>query len=105
MARRRQDERVAVGRRLGHEGSADGVAGAGTVLDDHAAAELRSELGVDRAGEDVLHPARGERHHDPRYAALALCRDRSTAQGGCNQEPRQLLLPLAAAGLAFSCGQ
>ena len=72
MARRGQDQRASVRRRLGDERGADGVARAGAVLDDDAAAELRAELGVDRAGEGVLHPARGERHHDANHAALRL---------------------------------
>ena len=96
----------AVRRRLGHEGGADGVAGAGAVLDDHVAAELRAELGVDRAGEDVLDPARGERHHDARDLPCPWPARAAQHSAAANKKSRQLLLPLLfAAGLAASCGQ
>ncbi len=81
VARGGEDQCLAVGRRFRDEGGADGAAGAGAVLDDHAAPERGAELGIERARHDVLHAARGERHHDARH--LLGLRDR------CNERTQR----------------
>ncbi len=75
VARRGENQRVAVGHGLRHRGRADGASRAGPVLDDHAAAERSTELRADRPREDVLHPARPEGNDDARDVALR-CRCR-----------------------------
>ena len=58
-------QRVAVGRRLRHQLGADDAAGAGLVLDDELLAEPLAELRADDARQDVVEPARRERHDHP----------------------------------------
>ena len=73
---------VAVGRRLGDAGRADGAAGAGDVLDDDLGAERRAHLLGEDAREHVGRPAGGERHdHRDRTR-------RDKAAGPARREPR-----------------
>jgi hypothetical protein len=51
-------DRVAVGRRLGHEGFADRSRGAGAVFDDHGLAQCLGEAPADGAREDVVRTSR-----------------------------------------------
>ncbi len=57
-------QRVAVGRRLGHARGADGAAGAPEVLDHHRLAPALGQALGDQAGELVGAAAGGHRHHD-----------------------------------------
>jgi len=60
-----EEQRVPVGRRLGHEVGRDGGAGTRSVLHDHLLAERFRDLGGRRARERVGRPSRRERHHQP----------------------------------------
>ena len=60
----RDDERVAVGRRLRHEVRADHAAGAAAVLDDEAFLQLIGELRADQPAERVGAAAGAEGHDD-----------------------------------------
>jgi hypothetical protein len=63
--RRSQEERVAVGRGLGHEVRADVAAGAGLVVDDDLLLPQRREALAERAGHHVGGAAGREWHDDP----------------------------------------
>ena len=72
-------QRVAVGRRLRHQFGADDAAGAGLVLDDELLAEPLAEAAqLDDARQDVVQPARRERHDHPHRLVrrVVLRRDR-----------------------------
>ena len=75
-------QRVAIGRRLGHEGRADTAAGAGLVLDDEGLPERGAQPLGDRARIEVGAAAGRERHHDGDRSRrigirpLRRCRDR-----------------------------
>jgi hypothetical protein len=58
------DERVAVGRRLGGRFGRHHAAGAGTVLDHHGPPPAARQFIAQRAGHDVDRAAGRERHED-----------------------------------------
>ena len=64
LAERRDEEGVAVGRRLGDGRHPDEAVAAGPVLDDHLLAPRFRELLPDDARGDVGDPARRERDHE-----------------------------------------
>ena len=61
---RAHDQRVAVGRRLGHQVGADVAARAGTVLDDDRLAQRAAHLLGQHAGHGVERAAGRVRHHE-----------------------------------------
>ena len=63
-----QQQRVAVGRRLGHEVGAEVAVGAGLVLDDHGLLERLRQRLADGAGDDVGRAARRVGHDDAQAA-------------------------------------
>ena len=68
-------QRVAVGRCFRHQLGADDAAGAGLVLDHELLAEPLAELRADDARQNVVEPARRERHDHPHRLVriVALC--------------------------------
>ena len=81
----RQQQRVAVGRRLGREVGADGAAGARLVVDDQRRAQLLAHLLRQGAREEVGGAAGRERHDQAdRLAGPGLLRPRG-GQGRCTQ--------------------
>ncbi|MCY1244443.1 hypothetical protein D9M72_575160 [compost metagenome] len=81
MVHRAHQQRVAVRLVLGDIVSADGGAGAGTVLDDHRLAEALGELVAQRACEYVGGAARRERHDQGDGLGRPGLRHGSTAEG------------------------
>ena len=63
VRQRPQQQRVAVGRRLGHRLGADQGAGAGAVLDHHRLTQQRAEL-VGNLSRDAVEAAAGRLRHD-----------------------------------------
>jgi hypothetical protein len=77
MRRAGEEQRVAVGRRLRHEVSADGAACSRAVLDEKLPAELRGETRRQHPRRRVGKSARRERHDDPhRSGRVGLCVNR-----------------------------
>ena len=64
QAHRGDEQRVAVGLRLGDVLGGDVAGRAGAVLDDHALAQRRRHVLGDLARDDVVRRAGTERHHD-----------------------------------------
>jgi hypothetical protein len=78
-------QRVAVGRRLGHELGAERAAGAGTVVHDDLLAPGFAQLLRDQAAQDVGRAARLERH-DIAYGFRRIgLSDRSSGQTGAKR--------------------
>ena len=78
-----RQQRVAVGRRLGHGVGADDAAGAGAIVDDYRLAEHFRELRRDRARDDVGDAARRRRHdHADRFGRVILRHCGRAGHGG-----------------------
>ncbi|GAB7546621.1 hypothetical protein CS8_063060 [Cupriavidus sp. 8B] len=74
-AGRAHQQRVAIGRGLGHQLRADIAAGAGPVVDQERLLELLRELLGNDARDHIGGPASGKRHHDAhRLVGVAVVR-------------------------------
>ena len=85
MRAEREQDRVAVGRRFRHLGSADIAGGAGDVLDIDLLAELLGELLRHKPREGVSRPTRRKGHdraHRPGRIGLRPCSARHARQRG-----------------------
>jgi hypothetical protein len=109
----RDQQRVAVGRRLGYRVDADHGAGAGLVLHQHGGAELLRQLLGEQARIGIGQPAGREGHHDadlPRreLRALRVRRRHEEHRGGGAAAGNDLaaggLTGTGHRGFSFNCG-
>ncbi|MNN47293.1 hypothetical protein D3C81_1617090 [compost metagenome] len=85
--RGQHQQRVTIGRGLGHGFSADGARGAGAVVDHHGLLQVLAHFLADDAGSGVGRAAGRERHDEPdRLVRVALLGQRG--RGGQRQRGR-----------------